>query len=297
MIDYKVMPDCQARKNIINEICDTYPFVHRSFAGKSVCGRCIDVLHIGNTKNQVLYCAGFHGAEYLTITAVLKFFEECAYAMKNDTIVGRYKIKDFLQKKGLTIVPCVNPDGVEIAIHGSDAAYKYKSLVDKATKSTTVWQANARGVDINHNFNAGWTALKNTELSMNINAPAPTRFGGNAPESEPETRALTNLCRRNDYERAIAFHSQGREIYCSFGANTPVMSFRLASVLSQASGYNISVPEDIATGGGFKDWFIEKFSKPALTIEMGKGKNPLPLSDFETEYAIMLNMMCLGVIV
>ena len=165
------------------------------------------------------------------------------------------------------------------------------------TQGPKVWQANARGVDINHNFNAGWNELKNRELSMNIKAPSATRFGGNAPESEPETKALTNLCKRNNFDRAIAFHSQGREIYCSFGKHTPVMSFRLASVLSQASGYNISVPEDIATGGGFKDWFIEKFRRPALTIEMGKGKNPLPLSDFEPEYKIMLNMLCLGVIV
>ena len=297
MIDYKVMPDYRTRKKIIDRICEKYRFAGHSFAGKSVCGREIDVLHLGNTKSKVLYCAGIHGSEYLTITAVLKFFEQCADAIQNDTVVGRYKIKDFLMKRGLTIVPCVNPDGVEIAIHGSDAACKYKSLVDKISDSETVWQANARGVDINHNFNAGWNELKNREISMNINAPSSTRFGGNAPESEPETRALTNLCKKTDFERAIAFHSQGREIYCSFGKNTPVMSFRLASVLSQASGYNISVPEDIATGGGFKDWFIEKFKKPALTIEMGKGKNPLPLSDFEKEYAIMLNMLCLGVIV
>lgn len=297
MTDYNVMPDYQTRRKIINDICEKYSFVHHSFAGKSVCGRCIDVLHIGNTKNCVLYCAGFHGSEYLTVTAVLKFFEQCTDAMENDSVVGRYKIRDFLREKGLTIVPCVNPDGVEIAIHGSDAALKYKSLVEKASKENKVWQANARGVDINHNFNAGWNELKNRELSMNIKAPSATRFGGNAPESEPETKALTNLCKRNNFDRAIAFHSQGREIYCSFGKHTPVMSFRLASVLSQASGYNISVPEDIATGGGFKDWFIEKFRRPALTIEMGKGKNPLPLSDFEPEYKIMLNMLCLGVIV
>lgn len=297
MSDYKVLPDSRARNKIISEICQSYGFVRRSFIGKSVCSRYIDVLHIGNTKHRVLYCAGFHGSEYLTILAVLKFFEECAEAIARDTVVGRYKMRDFLKEKGLTVVPCVNPDGVEIALHGSKAANKYKPLVDKAARSTEKWQANARGVDINHNFNAGWNELKKRELEMNINAPAATRFGGNAPESEPETRALTMLCRRTDFERAVAFHSQGREIYCSFEEHTPVMSFRLASVMSQASGYNIAVPEDIATGGGFKDWFIEKFKKPALTIEMGKGENPLALSDFEPEYRIMRNMLCLGVIV
>jgi len=31
---------------------------------------------------------------------------------------------------------------------------------------------------------------------------------------------------------------------------------------------------------GCKDWFISKFNRPGFTIECGKGKNPLPLSDF-----------------
>ena len=241
MPDYNVFPDYKTRKEIINELCDRYKFIKHCFAGKSVCGRGIDVLHIGNTKNRVLYCGGFHGSEYLTILALLKFFEECCEAMESDRTVGGCKIGNFLSIRGLTIVPCVNPDGTEIALHGSDAAFKYKPLVEKVCTDTYKWQANARGVDINHNFNAGWCRLKQLELKNNIKCPAPTRFGGNHPESEPETKALTTLCRNIDFERAIALHSQGREIYCSFGRHTPVLSFRLASMFSQASGYNIAL--------------------------------------------------------
>ena len=266
MPDYNVFPDYKTRKEIINELCDRYKFIKHCFAGKSVCGRGIDVLHIGNTKNRVLYCGGFHGSEYLTILALLKFFEECCEAMESDKTVGGCKIGNFLSIRGLTIVPCVNPDGTEIALHGSDAAFKYKPLVEKVCTDTYKWQANARGVDINHNFNAGWCRLKQLELKNNIKCPAPTRFGGNHPD-------------------------------CSFGRHTPVLSFRLASIFSQASGYNIAFPEEIATGGGFKDWFIEKFRRPALTIEMGLGKNPLPLSDFEEEYKILQNILCLGAVV
>lgn len=297
MINYNVLPDYKTRKEMINQLCEKYSFIKRSFAGKSVCGRCIDVLHIGNTKHRVLYCGGFHGSEYLTILTLLKFFEECAKSVQNDTCTDGYKIGDSLKIRGLTIVPCVNPDGVEIALHGSDSALRYKPLVEKVSDNTKKWQANARGVDINHNFNAGWNELKKRELSRNIKHPSPTRFGGNCPESEPETKALTRLCRTIDFERAVALHSQGREIYCSFGKNTPVLSFRLASMFSEISGYNIAFPEEIATGGGFKDWFIEKFRKPALTVEMGLGENPLPLSDFEEEYKIMRNILSLGVVV
>ena len=297
MINYNVMPDCQTRKEMIKKLCEKYNFVKHFYAGKSVCGRCIDVLHIGNTKNRVLYCGGFHGSEYLTILALLKFFEECADAVHNDTYTDGYKIGDSLKIRGLTIVPCVNPDGTEIAINGSESANRYRPLVEKVCDNTNKWQANARGVDINHNFNAGWSRLKRLELSRNIVHPAPTRFGGNAPESEPETKALTRLCKTIDFERALALHSQGREIYCSYGKHTPVLSFRLASMFSEVSGYNIGFPEEIATGGGFKDWFIEKFRKPALTVEMGLGENPLPLDDFEEEYKIMRNILSIGVVV
>lgn len=297
MQNYNVMPDCRARKEIIGKIKEKYKFVKHSYAGKSVCSRGIDVLHIGNTKHKVLYCGGFHGSEYQTILAILKFFEECCQAMANETEVGGYKISDALKIRGLTVVPCVNPDGVEIALHGSDAAMKYKPLVEKVSSNTKKWQANARGVDINHNFNAGWEELKKRELSRNITQPSPTRFGGSCPESEPETKAITSLCRATDFERALALHSQGREIYCAFGKHTPVLSFRLASEFSQASGYNIAFPEEIATGGGFKDWFIERFKRPALTIEMGLGENPLPLSDFEKEYKILRKIFCLGIAV
>lgn len=297
MINYNVYPDYQKRKEIINTLCSKFSFIKHSYIGKSVCDRCIDSLHIGNTKKRILYAGGFHGSEYLTTLALLKFLEECAESVMNNNLIGKYDIAKLLKIRGLTIVPCVNPDGVEIALNGSNSALKYKTLVERVSTNTKNWKANARGVDINHNFNAGWYALKQRELSLGINRPAPTRYGGTHPESEPETKALTRLCKSVSFERALALHSQGREIYCCFGRHTPVQSFRLASVFSEASCYNIAFPEEIATGGGFKDWFIEKFRRPGLTIEMGLGENPLPLTDLDTEYEIVRKIFCLGVVV
>ena len=141
------------------------------------------------------------------ILATIKIDSAQIKIFPNNDVAG------FLKIRGLTIVPCVNPDGVEIALHGSDAAMKYKPLVDKVCENTSKWQANAKGVDINHNFNAGWCELKKLELSRNINAPAPTRFGGNCPESEPETKAIARLCRQIPVDLLMSFHSQGEEIY------------------------------------------------------------------------------------
>ena len=35
---------------------------------------------------------------------------------------------------------------------------------------------------------------------------------------------------------------------------------------------------------GYKDWFIQEYNRPGYTIEVGKGVNPLPLSQFPQIY-------------
>ena len=295
--DYNRLPDFETRLIWEDTLTRKYPFIKRQNIGKSLCGRPIYAYSIGSDQSKTLYAGAFHGMEWLTSLILLRFLEKCAISIEKNRDILCFRMYDFLKAKGLCIIPCVNPDGVEIQLKGSSGAEKNKRFVDSVSKDTSHWQANAGGVDINHNFNAGWKKLKRLEIKNGITKPAPTRYGGKAPESEPETRALTKLCRSVDFERALALHSQGREIYCSFGKHTPVLSFRLASVFSQASGYNIAFPEDIATGGGFKDWFIDSFRRPALTVEMGMGENPLPLSDFESEYEILRKILSLGVVV
>ena len=137
---------------------------------------------------------------------------------------------------------------------------------------------------INHNFDADWQNVKRRELELGISSPSSSRYGGEKTESEPETRAIVRLCERVRYERVLALHSQGREIYWDFGKNTPKCCLVLAEEMAKVSGYKVANPEPIATGGGFKDWFIERFHRCGFTVEMGIGKNPLPLSDFESEY-------------
>ena len=178
----------------------------------------------------------------------------------------------------------MNPDGVEISLTGAKSAGKFKKLVQKI-RHTNKWQANGRGVDINHNFNAGWSEVKKREIKHGIKNPNYTRFGGTESESEPETQAIVNLCRRENFDLAFAFHSQGEEIYWDFGPNTPKKSKQIAERISHLTGYCVSYPNtELAIGGGFKDWFIEEFHKPGFTLEIGKGKNPLPIENFNDIY-------------
>ena len=45
--------------------------------------------------------------------------------------------------------------------------------------------------------------------------------------------------------------------------------------MAELSGYALDAPVGLAVGGGFKDWFISEFSRPAFTVELGRGTNPL----------------------
>lgn len=296
--NYDQYPDYESREKIINCLREKCPRLDIVCASKSLCERNIYAINIGNViNNPVLFVGAFHGMEWLTALLLFKFSETVCHSLAGNKTLRGINIEKFLSKRGLTIIPCLNPDGVEISLHGPDAACRYQNLVSSVSPDTTSnWQANARGVDLNHNFDADWKNLHLLEQSQNILGPSPTRYGGPYPESEPETKFLVSFCKSQKFRHAIAFHSQGEEIYWNYGKHTPVKSKYLANVMSASSGYKISQPEGLAVGGGFKDWFIQKLHKPAFTVEIGKGKNPLPLSDLTPIYSQLEEMLILATI-
>ena len=280
------------RNKLIKNLLAKYNFLNHGVIGKSHCERNIEFLSLGNFENSILWACAFHGMEWLTSLVILKFLENICKRIKSKNKIFGIDIEKNLENRGIVIIPCVNPDGVEISLTGYKSAKNFQNLVKKASNNRTFsWQANAAGVDINHNFNAGWNELKKLEKENNILEPSPTRFGGKKPESEPETRALVNFCQKNKFSYAIAFHSQGEEIYWKYGKNIPENSYRLAKLFSITSGYKLSSPEGLAVGGGFKDWFITEFNRPAFTIEIGVGKNPLPISQLYPIYNKIYKML------
>ena len=135
------------------------------------------------------------------------------------------------------------------------------------------------------------------EAASGINAPAPRQFGGFTPHSEPETKAAVNLCRRFDLSRIYAFHSQGEEIYYRYGSLVPQGSAAIARLLSDTSGYSLPNQSGLASHGGFKDWFIKEIGRPAFTIEIGRGKNPLPIDELSPIFARLYETLMLSLVI
>lgn len=292
------VPSLEERSKIINILKEKYEFVEVGTIGKSVLNRDINFLKIGSSKKIILWLGAFHGMEWLTILVLFEFFKKiCSYIQSGENSYG-IDFKKVFKEKSLVVVPCVNPDGVEIALKGGNSAGEYKQAVNLISGGKTdYWQANVRGVDLNHNYNAKWEELHDLEIKSGITGASMTRYGGKIYESEPETKSVVNFCRNNPVEYAIAFHSQGEEIYYGFDGKIPKNSEKIANLLSVSSGYKLSKPEGLAVGGGFKDWFISEFNKPAFTVEIGLGKNPLPISDFENIYKKIEKMLLIAVLI
>ncbi|MBR7132222.1 MAG: M14 family metallocarboxypeptidase [Clostridia bacterium] len=272
--------DYFGRQRIIEALCREYTFIKKTVIGKSCGGKEITALKIGAAPQYSLIAAAFHGSERITSTVLLMFIQELCDAIKNDGYIAGLRASRAMRGRGVIFIPCVNPDGCDISLLGAKACGSCSAEISRLCKNNfTHWNANLRGVDINHNFDAGWQELRERERKEGIYGPSPTRFGGYKPESEPETTALTELCRTSYIRHVTALHTQGEVIYWSYGAKQPQRSRKMAEIMATSSGYALDVPTPIATGGGFKDWFIEEFSRPGFTIEMGLGENPLPAED------------------
>ena len=287
--------DYPALKKALRALCDEYSFLIPATIGMSCAGRDINTLRLGKAEEYALITAAFHGSEHLTTTVLLMFIEELCRAVKNNDSIAGFNARKALFGRGVIFIPRVNPDGCEISLHGSlGCGALAKKIARLCGGDFEHWNANLRGVDINHNFDAGWEQLRERERSEGIYGPAPTRFGGYRPESEPETVALTELCRRGRIQHIVALHSQGEVIYWTYGDKRPPRSERMAELLATSSCYALDSATGIAEGGGFKDWFISEMGRPGFTVELGLGENPLPDSQAEPIYERVREMLTLA---
>jgi len=244
----------------------------------------------------VLFVGGMHGNEALTSTLLLLFIEELCQKLNQNTLISGIEFSRVLQNRSLLFVPLSNPDGCEIALKGENAFFENIQEIKQMCKGDfSSWKANSRGVDINRNFRTGWEEAKKISNQRGIIGPTFGKYGGEYPESEAETVALVNLCEKLKPRMLLTLHTQGEVIY--YGWQDAINTHkRIAEIFSMLSGYALEEPEEISFGGGFKDWFVSRFSMPGFTIECGKGTNPLPPSKIMPIYKRLFEMLCIATI-
>ena len=292
----EVEQDSFTVRDEIYRLLGLYPFLRLEKVGKTYLGKELLALRLGKRDRYVLYAAAFHGRERISAGVCLRFIERLCRAVLLGGEVAGVPVRQALGDRGLLALPLVNPDGVDIALHGEKAAGGDGRVKRLCGGHFDLWNANARGVDINHNFDAGWEELRRAEEGAGIFGPGPTRYGGPRPESEAETAALCGLCRRYPVAHVLALHTQGEVIYWHYGEHTPPRAARMAQILASSSGYALDEPAGLASHGGFKDWFIREFRRPGFTVELGKGVNPLPAAALDGIYRRVEEMLMLALI-
>jgi g-D-glutamyl-meso-diaminopimelate peptidase len=266
----------------IKTLCRYYPFVRTRTIGYSVLGLPLIELKIGRGPIRVHFNGSFHANEWITTAVIMTFLNDYLLAVTNEQTLRGHRMLDYYNKVTLSVVPMVNPDGVNLVLHGPPEQEPYRSEVigmNGGSYDFSQWKANIRGIDLNNQFPAKWEVEQARKVPK---APAPRDFPGFAPLTEPETKAMAALTEESDFAMILAFHTQGKEIYWGYEGLEPPEAEETVNEFAKASGYQAI--RYIDSHAGYRDWFIQTWKRRGYTVELGEGVNPLPIEQFTEIY-------------
>ena len=273
-----------------------YGFLRFFSLGTSVAGRSLSAVRWGDGSKRIFLNGAHHAMEWITSMLLMRMLEEFSHQYAEDTAIGTIHFRSLFREISLVFCPMVNPDGVNLEINGLTddlpplTRTRLKAYNGDSTDFTK-WQANLNGVDLNHNYDAGFEKGLFMQHRLGIYGPGPTRFSGASPESEPESKAVADFTRSFRPHVAVAYHTQGEQIYYDFESKSTERGKKMAAAMAEISGYALDTTDGMASYSGYKDWVINDFYIPAFTIEAGFGENPLPLSQFDKIYHDNLKML------
>ncbi|MBR7074259.1 MAG: peptidoglycan-binding protein [Oscillospiraceae bacterium] len=279
-----------------------YPFIGTGDIGQSVMGKPIWYLKLGSGDNAVLYNASHHANEWITTPLLLKFAEDLAAASAAGENIFDYSAAALLDYASVTLIPAVNPDGIDLVTGELQQGEFCRGAANIADDWPDIpfpagWKANIRGTDLNLQYPAGWEEAKKNKYAQGVQGPAPMDYVGPAPLSAPESRAMYDYTLALSPCLILSYHTQGGEIYWRYGECEPEGAKKIGELFAKLSGYTLADPAQVSSNAGYKDWFIQAFDRPGFTIEAGRGKNPLPISDFDTLYKENLPILTYGALV
>ena len=195
--------DERLNKIYLQAIAEKFPDKVKYFElGESRLGRVIPALEITSNKPSeykipILFTGAHHANELIST-------EHCydiIYNLLNDF----EKYEPYLEHISIWIVPIVNPDG---------SYFFWNQSVDMGRKNGYLphdMQENdpTRGVDLNRNYPFRWNSgnrKASSGFSNNV------FYRGESPASEPETKSMISLAKRERFLFAMSFHSYATAI-------------------------------------------------------------------------------------
>ncbi|MFD1738995.1 M14 family metallocarboxypeptidase [Bacillus salitolerans] len=271
----------------VKELKEMYPeLISVKKIGQTNFRKPIIAVKVGKGEKSILIHAAHHGREWITSMIVMKMIEEYAEAHKNNVTFEGYDTS-ILDRVSIWFVPMVNPDGVTIQQEGFMARVPKSRwelfLMNGGSTDFSRWKANGNGVDLNRQYPAGWE-----DIAGDAPYPFYQLYKGEKPISSPEVIAMTRFTKEINPLIALAYHSSGRVLYWYYNTKEENINRdkAIAMKISEVTGYELSDPVQTAVGGGFTDWFIQRFKRPAITVEVGYPVNETspPLTVFPSEW-------------
>lgn len=232
-----------------------------------------------NADKHLIVIASMHGREYMTMQLAMKQIEY--YLNYYNKKINGIKVSSVLDKVAIHFVPSCNPDGVAISQYGFYAIRnnRLRNRLIKMDGTARKWKANARGVDLNRNWDINFE-VEGTRGSSG--------YSGKKPFSEPELKAVVGMLDRieteGDIVGFISYHAMGEVVYgmCNEAAGEEMCETvnNMYKVANEQSGYYLYGTTDISCNQS-REYLLYKRGIPGITIEIGSSETPLVLSEFE----------------
>ncbi len=247
---------------------EKYPFACCTVGARSWGGRAIFTLGLGQTQGATLYTGCVNACDGETAFALLRLYENMCRAVDGGGKLCGIKLNEIFKSRGVIIVPCVNPDGMEIRRCGAVAAGCYAGLAQRLSPDGFEnWRANAAGVDLSRNASDNWRRLKETERSVGYTSPGARFYGGKTCFSEPESRAVASLCRKYGVRHIVDVRKGNNALYVT-GGECEEKGALMAKILRLCSGLEKAERSGaLDEERGFCDWFAAEYGRAAFSLE------------------------------
>ena len=273
--DARYHNDAETRAQIDATIAVHPDLISRTAIGHSYEGRELwavkisDNVGVDEGEPEVLFSAGQHAREHLTVEMALYLIDE---------LTGKYatdpRIKGIVDSREIWIIPSVNPDGSEYDIESGTYRSWRKNRQPNAGTS-------AIGTDLNRNYGFRWGCCGGSSGIAAVDV-----YRGPSPFSAPETQAVRNFVLSRVIDGAqqirasIDFHSFSELVLWPFGHTRADVTKgmtrdqhdtfeALGTSMARTNGYTGEQSSDLyLTDGAIDDWLWGANGVFAYTFEM-----------------------------
>jgi hypothetical protein len=215
-------------------------------------------------KPKLFLVAEHHAREIITPEVAMDFIDDLLENYDQDPTITW-----LLDQREVWVMPMANPDGHARAAQMEDWR-KNTNQAQRCSGGSPPW---SYGVDLNRNYGYEWGLDVGSSPE-----PCNLTYRGEAPFSEPETRAIRDLVRDEHFNILVSLHSYGKLVLYPWAhtwhpAPDAENLSALATRMAGPGGYTAQQATGIGyvSSGDTTDWSYGELGIPSFTIEVGGG--------------------------